>query len=93
VRSHWYRTNREVKAGDRVDIWVDSAGFPAAPPTPASQAGIDAVGVGGAMWSAATLGLMACVAMTRSPLNRIRLVQWEREIRSLADGGQTNAAQ
>ena len=59
----------------------------------ASQAGIDAVGVRGAMWFAVTLGLMACVAMTRSPLNRIRLVQGERAIRSLPDGGQTNVAQ
>ena len=45
------------------------------------------------MWSAVTLGLMACVAMTRSPLNRIRLVQGEPAIRSLPDGGQTNVAQ
>jgi hypothetical protein len=90
VQTHWYRTDRAVKAGDRIDIWVDSAGLPAAPPTSVSQAGIDAVGVGAAIWVAVALGLMACIAMMRSPLNRIRFAQWEREIRSLADGGQTN---
>jgi hypothetical protein len=90
VRTHWYRTNRAVKAGDRIDIWVDRAGSPADPPTPASQAGIDAVGVGAAIWCAVALGLTACVAIARSPLNRIRLAGWEREIRSLVDGGHTN---
>ena len=73
-------------------VRVDDAGV-AMHTSAASQAGIDAVGVRGAMWFAVTLGLMACVAMTRSPLNRIRLVPWEREIRSLPDGGQTNVAQ
>ena len=92
VRTNWYRTSRTVKPGDRIDIWVDSAGSPAAAPTPPSQAGIDAVGVGAAMWCAVTLGLMACVAIARSPLNRIRHGQWDREIASLVDGGQTNAA-
>ena len=93
VRTGWFRTGRAVKAGDRIDIWVNSAGLPAAPPTPASQAGIDAVGVGAASWFAVTLGLMACVAMARSPLDRIRLGQWEREIRTLADGGRTDRPQ
>lgn len=90
VRTDWLRANRAVKTGDRIEIWVDGAGVPAAPPTPISQAGIDAACVGAAIWTAVTLGLIACVAMTRSPLNRIRLAQWEREIRSLADGGRTN---
>lgn len=93
VRTDWFRTNRAVKPGDRIDIWVDSAGVPAAPPTLASQAGIDAVGVGAGIWFAVTLGLMAFVAMTCSPLNRIRREQWDREIRSLADGGRTNRPQ
>jgi hypothetical protein len=34
--------------------------------------------------------LMAAVGMARSPLNRIRHVQWEREIRGFADGGRSN---
>jgi hypothetical protein len=93
VHTNWYRTSPAVKPGDRIDIWVDSKGLPTTPPTPVSQAAIDAVAAGGAIWIALTLSLIACVAVTRSPLNRIRGVQWEREIRSLADGGRTNRPQ
>src|SRR5262249_14967438 len=93
VATDWFRTDNAVKVGDRIDIWVDRAGLPTAPPTPTSQAGIDAVCVGTAMWLGVSLGLVACVAVTRSPLNRIRRTQWEREIRSLADGGRTNRSQ
>lgn len=93
VHTDWFRTNRAVKAGDRIDIWVNSAGLPATPPTPVSQAGIDAVSVGTATWFAVTVGLMACVAVARAPLNRIRCAQWEREIKSLAVGGRTNRPQ
>jgi len=68
ARTDWFRTGKAVKVGDRIDIWVDSAGLRAARPTPVSQAGMDAVDVGAAIWFGVTLGLMACVAMTRSPL-------------------------
>jgi len=86
----WMSRNRAVNAGDRLDIWVDDAGTLAAAPTPPSQAGLDAVGFGAGIWFVATLGLMAAVGMARSPLNRIRHVQWEREIRGFADGGRSN---
>ena len=86
----WVSTDRAVKAGDRMDIWVNDVGAPAAPPTPPSQAGFDAVAFGAGIWFVATLGLMAAVGMARSPLNRIRHVQWEREIRGFADGGRSN---
>ena len=86
----WMSRDRAVKPGDHIDIWVDDAGTPAAPPTPPSQAGLDAVGFGAGIWFVATLGLMAAVGMARSPLNRIRHVQWEREIRGFADGGRSN---
>jgi len=68
ARTDWFRTGKAVKVGDRIDIWVDSAGLRAARPAPVSQAGMDAVDVGAAIWFGVTLGLMACVAMTRSPL-------------------------
>ena len=83
----WVSRDRAVKAGDRLAIWVNDAGTPAAAPTPPSQAGFDAVGFGAGIWFVATLGLMAAVGMARSPLNRIRHVQWEREIRGFADWG------
>jgi len=85
----WVSADRAVKAGDRIDIWVDDVGTPAAPPTPPSQAALDAVGIGAGMWSVAMLGLLAAVGMVRSPLNRIRRVQWEREIKGFADGGRS----
>jgi hypothetical protein len=87
--TEWVSTDRAVKAGDRIDIWVNDVGTPVAPPTPPSQAALDAVGFGAGMWSVATLGLLAAVGMVRSPLNRIRGVQWEREIKGFADGGRS----
>ena len=85
----WMSRDRAVNAGDHIDIWVDDAGAPVAPPTPPSQAALDAVGIGAGMWSVAMLGLLAAVGMVRSPLNRIRRVQWEREIKGFADGGRS----
>jgi len=82
----WMSRDRAVKPGDHIDIWVDDAGAPVAPPTPPSQAGLDAVGFGAGIWLVAALGLTAAVGMVRSPLNRIRRVQWERDIKGFSDG-------
>jgi hypothetical protein len=90
ARSDWVDTDRSVKSGDRLDIWVDDAGVPVAPPTRPSQAVIDAVGFGAGIWCSAAVGLVVVVAVVRSPLNRIRREQWEREIEGLADGGLRN---
>jgi hypothetical protein len=86
----WMSRDRAANAGDRIDIWVDDAGAPVAPPTPVSQAGLDAVGYGAGIWFVATLALMAAVGMVRSPLNRIRHVQWEREFKGFTDGQRSN---
>jgi hypothetical protein len=86
----WFRTGRTAKVGDQLQIWVNNDGAKTPPPTPTSQAWIDAVGAGAGMWFAVALALAALAAMTRSPLNRIRYAQWEREINSLAGGGRTN---
>ena len=56
----WMSRDRAVNAGDHIDIWVDDAGTPAAPPTPPSQAGLDAVGFGAGIWLVAALGLTGC---------------------------------
>jgi hypothetical protein len=85
----WVVTDSAVKLGDRKDIWVNDVGAPVAPPTPPSQAGFDAVGCGAGIWLVAALGLMVAVGLVRSPLNRIRRVQWEREIKGFADGGRS----
>jgi hypothetical protein len=86
----WMSRDRAVNAGDHIDIWVDDAGTPVAPPTPPSQAGLDAVGCGVGIWLVAALGLTAAVGMVRSPLNRIRGVQWERDIKGFTDGQRSN---
>ena len=85
----WVSTDRTVHAGDRIDIWVNDVGALAAPPTPRSRAGFDAVAYGAGMWLVATLGLTAGVGIVRSRLNRIRRVQWDREIKGFADGGRS----
>jgi hypothetical protein len=87
AHTEWTSTDRAVNLGDRTDIWVNEGGAPAAPPTPPSQAGIDALGFGAGIWFVVTLGLTVVVGAVRSPLNRIRHVQWEREIKGFADGG------
>lgn len=89
-RVDWFKTYHAVKVGDRIDIWVNKDGVQASSPTPTSQAWIDAGGVGGGVWLAVVLGASALVAATRPGLNQLRYAQWEREIRSLADGGRTN---
>jgi hypothetical protein len=86
----WMSTHRALNAGDHINVWVDDAGAPVAPPTPPSQAGLDAVGVGAGIWLVASLGLTAAVGMVRSPLNRIRRVQWERDIKGFTDGERSN---
>jgi hypothetical protein len=88
--SAWVNTDRSVRAGDRLDIWVDDAGVPVAPPTRPSRAVFDAAGVGAGLWCSAALGLVAFVGLVRSPLNRIRREQWESEIEGLAGGGLRN---
>jgi len=81
-------TDRATKVGDQLRIWVDDAGEIALSPTPISQAGIDAVGAGAGMWCAVALALTTLAAMIRSPLNRLRYAQWERELKSeLIDRG------
>jgi hypothetical protein len=87
--TEWASTDRDVNPGDRMDIWVNDGGAPVAPPTPPSQAGVDALGFGAGIWFVVMLGLTVFVGLVRSPLNRIRRVQWEREIKGFADGGRS----
>jgi hypothetical protein len=93
VRTDWLMTDHPAKAGDHLDVWVNDGGGEAARPTPMSQAAIDAVSVGAGVWFVVVLLLRVLVALGRSPLNRIRQAQWEREITSLTGGGRTNRPQ
>jgi hypothetical protein len=92
-RTDWFRTDNTVKAGDHIDIWVNDYGDHMMPPTPTSQAAVDAVGVGLGIWLAVAIAMTALVGAARTPLNRIRHAQWEREMKSLAGGGRTNRPQ
>jgi hypothetical protein len=91
-RTDWFLTDGAAKVGDQLRIWVNDAGERAPSPTPISQAGIDGVGAGAGMWCAVALALTALAAMIRSPLNRLRYAQWERELKGLGDGGRANRA-
>jgi hypothetical protein len=84
-----------VKAGEPLQIWVDSDGNRVDQPTPIARADMDA-------WTAALVGWLIVavaaahvVAIVRAHVNRMRDTQWEREIRYLVDddGGRTNRSQ
>jgi len=85
-------SDRAVKTGDLVPIWVDSDGDIVRAPTSASQAGVDAVGIAYIAWQAVTVAVAGLVWWGRSHLDRRRDSAWEREIRYLIDddGGRTN---
>ncbi|OIN78938.1 Rv1733c family protein [Mycobacterium malmoense] len=90
-RTGTLRLTASVKAGERIQIWVDTDANPASPPTPAWRAVIDAVGMVAVTLLIVGVGMAALVAAVRSRLDRARDAQWEREIRCLADdGGRTN---
>ena len=86
----WVITDRIVSDGDQIHVWLDDTGARVDPPTPLIQAGFDAIGVGVGVWSLSVLALVACVTVVRSPLNRIRQGQLDREIERFASGGTAN---
>jgi hypothetical protein len=80
-----FRSQRAVPVGDHIDLWVNDTGERVAPPTPASQALVDAVSVGVLLWLVAVGVAAALVAVVRWRLNCRRGTDWEREIEGLAD--------
>jgi hypothetical protein len=81
-----FRSQRAVTVGDQIDIWVNDTGQRVAPPTPASQAVVDAASFGVLLWLAAVGAAAALVAVVRWRLNCRHETDWEREIEGLADG-------
>jgi hypothetical protein len=81
-----------VKTGDPLTSWVDRDGNRVDAPTPISQAGVDAVGVGYVAWQSLVLAAAVLICWGRSRLDRRRDSAWERDIRCLIDddGGRTN---
>jgi hypothetical protein len=80
-----FRAQRAVTVGDQIDIWVNDTGQRVAPPTPASQAVVDAISVGLLLWLVAVGAAAALVAVVRWRLNCRRETDWEREISGLAE--------
>ncbi len=81
--------NRVVKAGDPLEIWVDDHGRLAAAPRPVARAVVDAVSAALIGWMVAILAAAEAVGAVRAHLRRTRDDQWDRDIRSLVDGGFT----
>lgn len=92
-RAEWVTTDRTVTDGDQIHLWLNDAGTQVDPPTPLTQAGVDAIGAGAGIGGCAILGLIAGVALVRSRLDRIRRAQLEREIDRFASGDTTNHSQ
>ncbi|UMB70895.1 Rv1733c family protein [Mycobacterium paraterrae] len=82
--------NRTVQAGDSLQLWVDAQGRPAAPPKPVERAGTEAVSAAVIGWTIAALAAAEAVGAVRAHLQRTRDTEWDRDIRSLVDGGFTN---
>jgi hypothetical protein len=90
-RTGSFEHTKPVKAGERIQIWVDTDGNLAARPTPSSYAVSDAVAATMATLLIVSFAMAALVGAVRSRLGRAHDAAWEREIRCLQeDGGRTN---
>jgi hypothetical protein len=86
--------DEDVKAGDRLQIWIDADGNRVGQPSPLSRAVTDAVSVAIVAWLSVVLAVTAAVSAVRAHASSMRDAQWERAIRSLFDGeGCTNSSQ
>jgi hypothetical protein len=80
------RWDEDVKAGDRLQIWVDADGNRVNQPSPASRAITDAVSVAIVAWLSVVLAVTGVVNAVRAHTSATRDAQWEREIRCLLGG-------
>ena len=80
-----------VKAGDRIDIWVDNDGRRVNAPTPVALAAVQAILTALATWLGVTALAAGLAALVRLCLDRIRNAGWQHEIERLArqGGGRT----
>ena len=101
VRARWsangserageFALDRDVKAGDHLDVWVDGNGNQIDAPTPPYRAAVDAVGAAVVTAWSVVVALAALVALAHTRLERRREAAWDRAIRLLVeDGGRTN---
>jgi hypothetical protein len=86
--------DEDVKAGDRLQIWIDADGNRVSEPSPTSRAVTDAVSVAIVAWLSVVLAVTGVVCAMRTHTSGTRDAQWEHEIRCLFDGeGCTNSPQ
>jgi hypothetical protein len=86
--------DEDVKAGDRLQIWVSADGNRVGQPSPISRAVTDAVSVAIVAWLSVVLAIAGMVSAVRAYASATRDAQWERGIRCLFDGeGCTNSPQ
>jgi hypothetical protein len=84
-----------VKAGDRLQIWVDADGNAVSRPSPPELAGPEAVIAAIVAWFVMVLAAVPVLALVRTNVREKREAQWDRDIRSLVEdgGGRTNTPQ
>jgi hypothetical protein len=84
-----------VKAGEPLQIWVDTDGNRVNRPTPVERAAADALSAAIVGWLIVVLAAAQVVWAVRAHASRMRDAQWERDIRCLVDddGGRTNRSQ
>ncbi|HYO02960.1 MAG TPA: hypothetical protein VET27_14235 [Mycobacterium sp.] len=76
-----------VKAGERVDVWVDERGNQVAAPSPPGRAGQEALGAAVPMWLCVAGASASFAMLSRRRLNRTRYAEWDRELQTLSGGG------
>jgi hypothetical protein len=84
-----------IRAGDRLQIWVDADGNPVARPAPPELAGPEAVIAAVAAWFVMVLAAAPVLFLVRANARDKREAQWDTDIRSLVEdgGGRTNTPQ
>lgn len=82
-----------AKAGDRIDVWVDSDGHRVDKPTPVSRAAANAVLTAAAIWLSVAAAAATLFALSQLVLDRIRAAAWQHDIDNLVGhgGGRTNS--
>ena len=90
VHTDEVRTDR-MKAGEQLNVWIDSEGKRTKNPLSDQDAATEAVVTAFGLWFA-TVGIAAAAwTMVRLRLNRRRYADWDRELDDLVDnGGRTN---
>ncbi|MCA4727285.1 Rv1733c family protein [Mycolicibacterium fortuitum] len=79
--------DRDVKAGDRIQIWTDEHGNRVDPLPSSSDAGTQAVLTAVEFWLCVVVGAGAAYALVWWRLGSNREAKWDRELRALINGG------